>query len=167
MAGRQQHFFAIGCSILLQLTIGCNTGNSDNNKTASANTFYYYPQKNVYYNPSNRSYHYSLDGGRNWDSIKVASAKQNETLGKREEITSETGNPWKDNAAHIRSYSGTGLALVGYNANGELAAEDVVSEKKVVTKPTYTVRKAIVEKTEKKGIGKLINNIFGKKKKKN
>ena len=148
------------CLVLLANT-GCkNDGNSDGKLK-----FYYYPEKNVYYNVENSNYLYSLNGGKSWDSLKMNEAKETKALGKREVIYSETPQVWRSNMQHLKSYNGNSFAIAGYGAANELMAEDVVSEKKVV-RSGPVVRKGSSQKKEKKGIGKFIDNIFGKKKRK-
>jgi hypothetical protein len=140
---------------------GCNNNNTSDRNTVGIYKFYYYPAKNVYYNVASKNYLYSLDGGKTWDSLKVTNNSKAEALGKRSEIESETPEVWKNNAGHIKSFGGAALILASYNINGELTAEDVVSERKIVTRQPISNRKVVEGQKEKKGIGKLINNIFG------
>lgn len=40
--------------------------------------FYYYPQKNVYYDVEKNNFYYSLNGGKTWDSITNTSGNDPE-----------------------------------------------------------------------------------------
>ena len=153
-------FLTFLCGSFVFINIGCSSSNASEDRLK----FYYYPDKNVYYDVSRSNYLYSLNGGKSWDSLLLSNSEEAEALGKREVIFNETPDVWRKNAAHLQQYGGTNLAIAGYGMGQELSAEDVVSEKKVVRKAATEVRSNRVKK-EKKGLGRFIDNIFGKKKK--
>lgn len=111
------------------------------------------------------NYLYSLNGGKTWDSLHLKTEKENEELGERKVVYNDTHDIWKSNNAHLQSFNGVALNIAGYGLGNELTAKDEVVERKMVRRTTApgSVER---EKKEKKGLGRLINNIFGKKKKK-
>src|SRR3954463_9689146 len=69
--------------------------------------FYYYPNKNAYYNVEKKNFLYSLDGGKTWDSVASVSDKEPQTLGEKIIVYSDNYDVYKDNEAHRKLYNGT------------------------------------------------------------
>lgn len=135
-----------------------------NSKENEELAFYYYPDKNVYYNPSANIFYYSIDGANTWDSIANNNENELVTLGEKVEVISEKDRIYEDNPAHRKLYKGV-LYDVIKNDTATLLAVNEVSERKVIKK-RKTVVTDTVEVKQKKGIKKFFDKIFGKRDKK-
>lgn len=76
-------------------------------------TFYYYPEWNAYYDVRHKNYIYSIDGGKNWDTITNSSNGVADILGEKIVLHSRSADVWLDNARHRADYGGTLNDLVG------------------------------------------------------
>jgi hypothetical protein len=132
----------------------CNKINSD--RTFE---FYYYPAKNIYYDVSNARYLYSLDGGRNWDTLQKKMDKEPLTLGNKQIIYSGIRTPWDSNEVHRKLYGGYLLDIINAEDSSALQ-KDVVAERKLPgrSKPRLTTAN---NKNEKKP--GFFKRLFGKK----
>ncbi len=82
----------------LQLfALSCRNNKQDEKKDDYE--FYYYPEKNVYYDVEKKNFFYSLDGGKTWDSTINPSGNDPGTLGKKVIIRS-LGEVYNDNETH-------------------------------------------------------------------
>jgi hypothetical protein len=125
--------------------------------------FYYYPQKNVYYNPLNRNFLYSLDGGKSWNSfINNNTDSLPNTLGEKVVIYSADTNILADNQKHRKLYNGVLYEITTDDTTRIVGAE--VSERKVVVTKKAVAAKSAASKA-KKGFAGFIDKIFGKRKK--
>jgi len=129
-----------------------------NNNSSNALEFYYYPAKNVYYNPKNDRYYYSLNGGKSWDSVLNKSNDEPAILGERVLVTGNDYRIYKHNQEHRAAYSGV---VFDFKSTAAATAVTSVAERKIERKP---VVKKEPPKKEKKGIGKFFSKLFGKKK---
>ncbi|MEO8712399.1 MAG: hypothetical protein ABI405_09770 [Parafilimonas sp.] len=118
--------------------------------------FFYYPERNVYYDVTNSMYLYSLDGGTTWDSLHAKMNKDSTTLGSKEIIYSTSPGVWADNDAHIQQYNGHIINITG---NDSLSQNDLAAERKAKK------IKAAATKSEKKSEKKpgFFKRLFGKK----
>ena len=118
--------------------------------------FFYYPERNVYYDVTNSMYLYSLDGGTTWDSLHTKMNKDSVTLGSKETIYSTTPDIWTNNEAHIKQYNGHTINITG---NDSLSQNDLAAERKAKKV------KASATNSEKKSEKKpgFFKRLFGKK----
>jgi hypothetical protein len=141
-------FFCLACS---------------NNKVKDDLQFYYYPEKNVYYESAKRTFFYSLDGTRSWAKYKSASSTEPGTLGDKVLIHSLDSNVYNENEKHRKLYAGRLYAINMSNTVTAITSAEVVERNIAVSKRKLEVKKRVANKP-KSGIGKFINKIFGKKK---
>jgi len=142
------------------LVVACN-GKEEN----TGNEYYYYPQKNVYYDVNKQKFYYSVDGSKSWLTFAGTGNTDVSTLGEKVEIYSNDTLIYNDNDNHRRLYAGR---LYNLNiANTDLAnvAPAAVSERRSIVKKSPAAKEKKEEKT-KKGLGKFLGKIFGKKEKK-
>lgn len=119
--------------------------------------FYYYPEKNTYYDFVNKEYIYSLDGGQTWDSLFVASEKEPAALGTKRILHSKQHSIWLDNAEHIQQYNGRAVNVLASDTTASNQA--LVAERKL--------KKAVNTSSQKKEPEKkpgFFKRLFGKKK---
>lgn len=124
--------------------------------------YYYYPKANVYFDSANKEYIYQSNDSLNWQSAKQIPAVVLAMMDKNVLIQNPPDPVWKDNETHRLVYS-----AVLYATPGDTVAKK--KEIKPIKKPFVLPLEdssATVEKKEKKGIGKLIDKIFGRNKKK-
>jgi len=143
------------------LFVSCKNEKSDDNNEQL--TFYYFPQKNVYYNVQTNNFLYSLDGAKSWDSIANPTGRLPQTLGEKVVIYAPESTIYIDNNEHRQLYGGHLYNIALADSTIRSAALVEVSERPVQKKVTAAKTET---KKPKKGIGKLLNNIFGKKEKK-
>ena len=132
-------------------------------KKAKQNEFYYYPDMNLYYDVAKNNFIYSLDGGVIWDTIDAKSGNIPTTLGDKIVLNSTSDSIWNDNKLHREKYGGYIYNVID-DDSPDTSAATTVTEKKIVIKPTSPVIKEEEKTKERKGLGKLLNKIFGKKK---
>lgn len=132
-------------------------------KKAQQHEFYYYPDMNLYFDVAKNNFIYSLDGGIMWDTIDAKSGSIPTTLGNKIVLSSASDSIWKDNAIHREKYGGYVYNVIDDDST-DTATETTITEKEIVKKPASTVIKEEVKTKERKGLGKLLNRIFGKKK---
>jgi hypothetical protein len=118
--------------------------------------FFYYPSRNVYYDVSNSLYLYSLDGGKNWDSISIKTNKEPATLGVKRIIYSTSADVWKDNAQHVSEFNGQVINITGNDSNS--LQNNSVAERKIKKQKAPVMN---VPKPEKKP--GFFKRLFGKK----
>ena len=130
---------------------------SCNNITQKKFEFYYYPSRNVYYDVANSLYFYSLDGGKNWDSLNVPSNKEPVTPGTKRIVYSTSLDIWKDNAQHVSEFNGHVVNLI---RDSNSLQTDLAADRKIkkVKAPVMNV-----PKPEKKP--GFFKRLFGKKNK--
>lgn len=143
------------------LYTSCNSNSANAEKEGE---FYYYPKANVYYNVASKAYYYSIDSAKTWQQITDTLAASPALLGEKIVLHS-ADSIWKDNAKHRQLYSGVlyNVASPADSADGNVAK---VSERKVARKK-YNTRERSQEAEEpkkKKGLGKFLQKVFGKKK---
>ncbi len=150
--------FMMAVSLPLFVLLSCNFGNAEKQRE-----FYYYPEKNVYYNVAKSVYLYSVDGAKTWQAIAAnTNETNNTTLGQKIVIYSSSDSIWLDNTAH-RGAAGGKLYNIATPAN-EDTSTGWVKEKKVIKKPVVVKTQKNKDKP-KKGIGKFFEKLFGKQKK--
>lgn len=116
--------------------------------------YYFYPKANVYFDTVNKDYLFLGGDGSTWASGKAIPAAMQSMMDKSVLLDTFSQPVWKDNQNHRLIYSAALYAK----------PEDTIERKPppppVVPKPVDTVKK------EKKGLGKFLDKLFGKKKKK-
>ena len=132
------------CFIAALLQVACDT-TADTNKTA----FYYYPEKNVYYNITKKTYLYSLDGATTWDSMYDASSRRTKLLGKSVTIYFPGDSIWKDNLLHRERYNGMTYGIIT-EKNRHDSGYNGAREKRVVKKTAVKKEEEEKKKNEKK-----------------
>lgn len=128
--------------------------------------FYYYPQKNVYYDVDKNNFYYSLNGGKTWDSTTNTSGNDPGTLGKKVIIHSLVKQVYKDNETHRNLYKGKLYNFIYADTASASAAPEVTGRKVVKKSNTTEVIPIPEEDKTKKGLKKFLNKIFGKHDKK-
>jgi hypothetical protein len=131
---------------------------SCNNVLQKDYEFYYYPEKNTYYDVVHKEYIYSLDGGETWDSLFVASGKEPGTLGTKRILHSKQHSIWLNNAEHIQQYNGRAVNVLASDTTASNQA--LAAERKIKKAASTTTQKKEPEK--KPGFFK---RLFGKKNK--
>lgn len=124
--------------------------------------FYYYPEKNIYYDVANKSYVYSLDSGRTWKSIADSSGEDPGTMGKRVIISSATDSVWNANEMYSKKYGGSLYNLIGKDTGLALRHTEITEKKKFKKTKTIVVRNND-EKPKKKGLRRFFEKLFGKR----
>lgn len=150
-----------GSMAIFALSCQNNNNQEDNEKYE----FYYYPKKNVYYDLDKKTFFYSLNGGKTWDSSINLSEKEPLTLGEKIIIYSSDYNIYKDNTAHRESYNGKLYNIADTDTASTLAKQEV-TERRLIKKSTTEVKPKEEEDKPKKGLKKLFDKIFGKHNKK-
>lgn len=123
--------------------------------------FYYYPDKNVYYDSLNKDFWFSLDGAKSWNRFTDSTGSEPKTLGSKIAIYSQESEVYKNNESHRKLYAGRLYTISGGDTS-TLAVGPEVAERKVEEGKVTPRRKPA--RKYKKGIGKFLDNIFGKNK---
>lgn len=123
--------------------------------------YYYYPRANVYFDSANKEYIFQSNDSMSWQSAKQIPAVVLEMMDKNVLIENPPDPVWKNNEVHRLVYSAVLYAKPG----------DTVVKKKEVKPKKKPVVPAIdssetAEKKDRKGLGKLLDKIFGRNKKK-
>jgi hypothetical protein len=151
-------YFLKNVLIPLLFIIGCK-----NDQHRGELQFFYYPNKNVYYNPVERYFLYSLDGSKSWSKLDNFNGSEPNTLGKKIVIYTSHSEVYKENNSHRKLYNGT-LFAIRTKDSSRFNGNEVIEQKKVIPgKKVAIVKKDKIEKP-KSGIGKFIKKLFGKKK---
>ena len=154
----------ISVNIALLLFSCKGNGKKDERETFE---FYYYPNKNVYYDVEKKKFFYSLDGAKTWNSFIDISDREPSALGEKVVINSPDSVIFRDNENHRRLYAGKLYRINNSDVNVAANVPEV-SERKIISKPKSATPgdDAEVDSTVKKGIRKLFDKIFGKHHKK-
>jgi hypothetical protein len=143
-------------SILLFFNLACGS-----NKVKEQHQYYYYPQKNVYFDPLKKEFWYSLNGAKSWNRFSDSNTVEPTTLGAKVLISSTDSEVYKNNESHRKLYAGA-LLTINVSDTIDASPKPEVADRSVVQKKKATTRKKPVEQKPKKGLGKFINKIFGK-----
>ncbi|CAN5707846.1 hypothetical protein BH11BAC3_BH11BAC3_30170 [soil metagenome] len=138
------------------------------NMLSKEDGFYYFPEKNIYYDEGKTTYYYSLNGGKSWDSTKQAGNNDIAVLGAKVSLTRPEQHPWANNDSDLIAYHGVSLNVINARTN-LLATEDSLSRIKPEIIPEPQQDPTVVQDDEennppKKGLRKFFDKIFGKKK---
>ena len=122
--------------------------------------YYYYPRANVYFDSANKDYLFLSTDSTNWLSAKQIPAVVHQLMDKGVHLQNPPDPVWKDNATHRLVYS-----AVLYATHNDTVAKKVV---KPARKPVVPVADSVdtIAKKERKGLGKFLDKIFGRNKKK-
>lgn len=143
--------------------LSCQSNNRQEDKEDYQ--FYYYPEKNVYYDEDKKNFWYSLDGGKNWDSLVNPSGNNPGTLGESVVIRSLVYEVYKSNETHRNLYKGK-LYNIFETDKPTASSAPEVTERKVVRKDKTETEPKPDEENQKKGLKRFLNKIFGKQNKK-
>lgn len=132
-------------------------------KKAKQLEFYYYPDLNLYFDVAKNNFIYSLDGGAIWDTIDAKSNNIPTSLGDKIVLNSTSDSIWKDNNIHREKYGGFIYNVIDDDST-DTSGATTITEKEIVKKQPVPVKKDEEKIKERKGLGKLLNKIFGKKK---
>ena len=147
--------------VLSMLVVMFLTGCAGNK--AKQHEFYYYPDLNLYFDVAKNNFIYSLDGGAIWDTIDAKSGNIPTSLGDKVLLNFTSDSIWKDNTMHREKYGGSIYNVIDDDST-DTSGATTVTEKEVVKKQHATPKKEEETIKERKGLGKLLNKIFGKKK---
>lgn len=125
--------------------------------------FYYYPKTNMYFDVAKNIYIFSLDGAKTWDTIDAKTQNEPMTLGDKKVLYGSPDSIWKDNDAHRQAYGGK-LYDVLANDTTDVSSTTIITEKKVIKKTAPVKKEEEEVQKPRKGLGKFLNKIFGKKK---
>lgn len=120
--------------------------------------FYYYPSRNVYFDVANNMYLFSVDGGKNWDSVEAVTDKQPAILGERKIVYSTTHAVWIDNSEHRHEFNGK-LIDVTKPVSDKTGNSDAADRK---VKQTVSTTPAVMKPEKKLN---FFQRLFGKKNK--
>ncbi len=123
--------------------------------------YFYYPKANVYFDSANRNYIFQSNDSLAWQTTKQIPAVVQALMDKGVLVQNPPDPVWRHNETHRLVYSAVLYATPG----------DTVVKKKVVrpvrkVDTTTTTDTTAVAVKERKGLGKLLNKIFGGNKKK-
>ncbi|MDQ6814895.1 MAG: hypothetical protein M3040_14260 [Bacteroidota bacterium] len=148
--------------ILLFFNASCTT-----EKQKTELHFFYYPEKNVYYNPISKSFWYSLNGTKSWNTFTNGSLSEPTTLGRKIVINTISPEVFKDNENHRKLYAGKLLNINTIDSSqSKIKPVTEVVERTTIKKRKSVAAKQPTSNKQKKSnsIGKFINKIFGKHK---
>ena len=142
-------------------TVSCQS--NDSQDANEENQFYYYPQKNIYFDVDKKIFFYSLDGGKSWDSVTNAGDREPATLGEKIIVYSADRKVYKDNVSHRKLYNGKLINIIDSDTAFASTLPEV-AERKVQKKKTDDEK--LEEDEPIKGLNKFLNKLFGKHNKK-
>jgi hypothetical protein len=137
--------------------------------------FYYYPELNAYYNSQQSEFLYTVDGGRSWHA-KSASHETAESLSKKRiPLNTDVFDITQFNEEHRTKYNGVTADFTEGNRTSDeqiladeeaerLAEQKKEERKKEEEKKKEENKKDEEKPKERKGLGKVLKSIFGKKK---
>lgn len=125
-------------------------------------SFFYFPDKNVYYNPTKNEFWYSINGAKNWNKFANTSNAEPVSLGRKVVISTADSNVYKENENHRKIYGGRLYVIRASDTTSRPVGAEVTERVVIIKKKApVTIQQ---EEKPKKGIGKLLNKIFGKHK---
>jgi hypothetical protein len=155
--------------------LACNSGTVSKPESK----FYYYPELNIYYNSQQSEFLYTVDGGRSWHA-KSASNETAESLSKKRiALNTDVFDITQFNEEHRTKYNGITADYTKGNERAEEefmndddadleAQKDAEQKKKELRKKEEDKKKEEAKEEDKpkerKGLGKILKGIFGKKK---
>ena len=151
--------------LIIIVSIQIFASSCGNNNKKENYKFYYYPQKNVYYDVEKKIFLYSINGAKTWDSVINVSGDDPETLGEKVTIRSHIKEVYKKNETHRNLYKGKLYNIVSLETAVASAAPEV-TERRVQKTRTKEVNPFAEEDKVIEGIKKFVNKIFGKHNKK-
>lgn len=125
--------------------------------------FYYYPEKNLYYDSVKNEFWYSLNGAKNWNAFANTNNNPPASLGPHVVIFTTKADIYKDNESHRKLYGGKLFAIKVVDTSlAATTAAPEAAERTVIEKRKVTPTKTRPADKSKNGIGKFIEKIFGK-----
>ena len=151
---RNLTFFTLFIISVCLLLCSCKSGDQKGKFS-----YYYFPQKNLYYDIQSRLFFYSLDGGKTWMNTVNKTANEPVILGEKVQLSSNEKLIYKYNDEHRKLYKG-----ILYNFNNDNAAANggSISERKTLASKRGSPNSG--KEKPKKGIGGFFQKLFGKKK---
>jgi hypothetical protein len=122
--------------------------------------YYYYPRANVYFDSANKNYLFSGSNDTSWQSAKQIPAVVQALMDKHVFIRNPADPVWLENENHKLVYS----SLLYATAN-DTVLKKTPPKSVVKAPPPPPVDSSNMVRKERKGLGKLLNKLFGKKKK--
>jgi len=147
---RMLKFFSLAIAFFC---FACGNNKAETAAAPPPPKYYFYPQANVYFDTVNQDYLFLTNEGKTWTSARQIPDVVQSMMDKSVLIDSPAAPVWKDNANHKLVYS----ALLYASPN------DTVERKEPVVVVKKPVNSDSVKK--KKGLGKFLDKIFGRKKK--
>ncbi|MDB5249384.1 MAG: hypothetical protein JWQ40_3778 [Segetibacter sp.] len=148
--------------IVMIVSVGLFFVSCKGNSETISNRFYYYPQKNVYYDLGKKNFLYSLDGGKTWKSVENPTGREPGTLGERVVLENTDNQVYNSNEDHRKAYGGI-LYNISSGDTSSLNNMSVTERKESQASRTAAGKRG--DAKPKKGIKKLFDRIFGKKNK--
>lgn len=128
-------------------------------------TIFYYPTSNVYFDADNNHY-LVLSGADGWVTKEELSPEQAENLGRKVLVSHPAVPVWKANGDHKMIY-GASLYTTEQDYRQKFTEDSLNSlQKKTAVTFERQTQDTTEERKEKKGVGKLLDRLFGKEKKK-
>lgn len=144
--------------------VACNNSQPENKEDEAPSLppkYFYYPRANVYFDSANKNYFFQSNDSLSWQTAKQIPAVMLALMDKGVMIQNPPDPVWRDNESHRLVYSAVLYATPG---------DTLVKKKAVkpVRKPdiSFPDSSESAETRERKGLGKLLNRIFGRDKKK-
>ncbi len=157
---KQIHMFII---IFMSIGFVC-IGGCSNQSGEEKPTYYYFPEKNVYYNVVENTYLYSLDGAKTWHIMPAALTKDTTLLGYKQVLYSDKDSIWLDNDQHRKEYNGKLYSIVDDDTTVTQKGPQV-AERKVVKKSNSQLKRGKKSEEKKRPVKDFFKKLFGKKKK--
>jgi hypothetical protein len=149
--------------LFIFLLAACNQG-AEESRVGGVETkaplYYYFPKANVYIDSANSDYIFLGNDGKSWQTAKQIPAAMQALMDKNVFIECPSQPVSQDNESHRLVYSALLYATPNDTTKKEAPKPTVMGPKT----ETDTVEKA---EKERKGLGKFIDKIFGRKKNKN
>lgn len=136
----------------------CGNNADEKEEAALPPLYFYYPRANVYFDSANKEYLFQAQNDTSWQSAKQIPAVVQSMMDKSVQIQDSALPVWRNNANHRLLYS----ALLYATPNDTVAKKPELNQA-VRQKPGASSTPAA--KKEKKGLGRFIDKIFGRKKK--
>lgn len=149
-------YFTVIIQALLFFSLACN---SDKHKGELQ--FYYYPTKNVYYDPVKKEFLYSLNGAKSWNTFTDTSVAEPATIGEKVVIFSKNREVYKDNENHRKLYGGKLFDISSADTDSAAIAPEATERKVEQKRKQMAVKRPVAKKTGN-NIGRFFKKLFGK-----
>lgn len=149
---------------LLALIIFFSCQDTEDAPLAQGGTIYYYPGSNIYFDADNGQY-FLFSGAAGWTTTKELQPEQEANLGRKVLVSNPTVPVWKANDDHKMIY-GASLYTTADDYNQKFKEDSLNSlPRKKPADSVYEQKDSIEIKKERKGVGKFLERLFGKDRK--